>query len=84
VEEIFMVLIISKRVLLRFVIFVALIICLLLCIYAINTLDINVNSNTGGYIALIIDDFGDDAEGTEEMLRLGIPITAAVIGIFTE
>ncbi len=32
-----------------------------------------------GYVALIIDDFGNRGEGTEEMLNLGIPLTAAVM-----
>lgn len=36
-------------------------------------------SNSIGYVALIIDDFGNHGAGTEEMLRLGIPITAAVM-----
>ena len=31
------------------------------------------------YIALIIDDFGNHGDGTEEMLKLDIPITAAVM-----
>lgn len=31
------------------------------------------------YIAIVIDDFGNNGQGTEEMLSLGIPITAAVI-----
>ena len=35
--------------------------------------------NTVGYIAVVIDDFGNKSEGTEEMLNLGIPITAAVM-----
>jgi len=74
-----MVLIISKKLLLRFVIIVALVIILIFSNFAINALDTNVNSDTGGYIALIIDDFGNGAEGTDDMLRLGIPITAAVM-----
>ncbi|MGM9974948.1 MAG: divergent polysaccharide deacetylase family protein [Clostridiaceae bacterium] len=32
-----------------------------------------------GYIAVVIDDFGNRSEGTLEMLNLGIPITAAVM-----
>lgn len=31
------------------------------------------------YIAIVIDDFGNNGQGTEEMLNLGIPITAAVM-----
>lgn len=37
------------------------------------------NAKQHGYIALIIDDFGYNGEGTNEILQLGIPITAAVI-----
>lgn len=36
-------------------------------------------NNTKGYIAIIIDDFGYDGEGTEEMLALDIPLTAAIM-----
>ena len=32
-----------------------------------------------GYIAVVIDDFGNRSEGTQDMLNLGIPITAAVM-----
>lgn len=32
-----------------------------------------------GYVALVIDDFGNDGDGTEAMLNVGVPITAAVM-----
>ncbi len=32
-----------------------------------------------GYIAVVIDDFGNKSEGTDDMLNIGIPITAAVM-----
>jgi polysaccharide deacetylase 2 family uncharacterized protein YibQ len=32
-----------------------------------------------GYLALVIDDFGNYGDGTEAMFKLGIPLTAAVI-----
>lgn len=32
-----------------------------------------------GYLALVIDDFGNRSEGTEAMINLGIPLTAAVM-----
>ena len=32
-----------------------------------------------GYIAIIIDDFGNNGKGTNAMLNLGIPITAAIM-----
>ena len=36
-------------------------------------------SDTKGYMAIIIDDFGYNGEGTEKMLSLDIPFTAAVM-----
>lgn len=36
-------------------------------------------SNKTAYMAIIIDDFGYDGEGTEEMLKLKIPFTAAIM-----
>jgi polysaccharide deacetylase 2 family uncharacterized protein YibQ len=35
--------------------------------------------NPRGYLALVIDDFGNHGEGTEAMVNLGIPLTAAVM-----
>jgi len=35
--------------------------------------------NKTAYLAIIIDDFGYDGQGTEEMLNLDIPITAAIM-----
>jgi polysaccharide deacetylase 2 family uncharacterized protein YibQ len=32
-----------------------------------------------GYLALVIDDFGNHGEGTEAMVNLGVPLTAAVM-----
>ena len=32
-----------------------------------------------GYVVIIIDDFGNNGNGTEEMINIGIPITAAVM-----
>ncbi|NCC15125.1 MAG: divergent polysaccharide deacetylase family protein [Clostridia bacterium] len=37
------------------------------------------NMATGGKLAIVIDDFGYDGNGTEEMLALPIPFTAAVM-----
>jgi polysaccharide deacetylase 2 family uncharacterized protein YibQ len=44
-----------------------------------NVLPASSKSPVKGYIALIIDDFGNHGEGTEAILKLGIPITAAVM-----
>lgn len=41
--------------------------------------DLNNSENIKGYIALIIDDFGNNTDGTKEMINMGIPITAAVM-----
>lgn len=48
--------------------------------FSIKTpLNYKTNSNKISYIALIIDDFGNNGDGTEAMMHLGIPITAAVM-----
>lgn len=46
---------------------------------AVNTLNPHETPYTRAYIALVIDDFGNNGDGTDEMLKLGIPITAAVM-----
>ena len=38
-----------------------------------------LNENHHGYIAIVIDDFGNDSKGTEEMMNIGIPFTAAIM-----
>ncbi|WP_426349559.1 divergent polysaccharide deacetylase family protein [Alloiococcus sp. CFN-8] len=38
-----------------------------------------IKDEAKGYIAVVIDDFGNRSEGTEDMLNLGIPVTAAVM-----
>ena len=48
-------------------------------LYCINNILPTVKSPAKGYIALIIDDFGNYGEGAEAILNLGIPITAAVM-----
>ncbi|MCT4563416.1 MAG: divergent polysaccharide deacetylase family protein [Maledivibacter sp.] len=40
---------------------------------------IKTDLNSKGYIVLIIDDFGNHGDGTDEMMDLNIPITAAVM-----
>ncbi|MCT4606917.1 MAG: divergent polysaccharide deacetylase family protein [Marinisporobacter sp.] len=37
------------------------------------------NSKPAGYVALVIDDLGYHGDGTDELLKLNIPITAAVM-----
>lgn len=44
-----------------------------------NNSSLKADSNTKGYIVLVIDDFGNHNDGVEEMLKLKIPITAAVM-----
>lgn len=74
-----MILIVSKKILLRFIVIVAILMVTMFSIYTMNIFDTKVNSNNGGYIALIIDDFGNNAEGTNAMMQLDIPITFAVM-----
>lgn len=50
----------------------------------IGNMDVAVfNRDEGGYLAIIIDDFGYGGEGTESMLQLDIPFTAAVMPFST-
>jgi uncharacterized protein len=49
----------------------------------IGMFSVRVDLRKSGYIALIIDDFGNHGDGTDEMLRLGIPITVAVMPFLT-
>lgn len=44
-----------------------------------DTSSIRTDLNSKGYIILIIDDFGNHGDGTDEMIDLNIPITAAVM-----
>ena len=61
------------------------VICLVLVLFAargiFNKKSIMTFSdgNTKGYLAIIIDDFGYSGDGTEEMLNLKIPFTAAIM-----
>lgn len=56
---------------------------LLLLIGAILIINHNLRFSNGtnpkGYLALVIDDFGNHADGTEAMINLGIPLTVAVM-----
>ena len=41
--------------------------------------DLAANTIPTGYVALVIDDFGNNGEGIDELAKLDIPITAAVM-----
>lgn len=63
-----------------------LLVCLFACVVTASVRFINrraifaSSANTPkGYLAIIIDDFGNNGEGTDEMLALDIPFTAAVM-----
>ncbi|MCT4621805.1 MAG: divergent polysaccharide deacetylase family protein [Marinisporobacter sp.] len=72
-----MFLIITKKRLYKVVIFV---ICLLIIgIFAKYNKDSKINSTPAGYVALVIDDLGYHGNGTDELFKLNIPITAAVM-----
>lgn len=47
--------------------------------YSPELLRQTVGENAKGYIAIIIDDFGNNGKGTEAMLNLNIPITVAIM-----
>lgn len=78
-----MILIVTKKKLIRGACFL-----LFLCVFAKYGIGIikekttavgAIEGNKKAYVAIVIDDFGYDGEGTEEMLALNIPITAAVM-----
>lgn len=49
-------------------------------VYIINGKSISANTTPSGYIAIVIDDLGDYADdGLEELMKLDIPITTAVM-----
>ena len=52
---------------------------IILQVFLHNDSSLKADSNTKGYIVLIIDDFGNHNEGVDEMLKLEVPITAAVM-----
>jgi polysaccharide deacetylase 2 family uncharacterized protein YibQ len=71
-------LVVSKRVLI--IAAVGCLIIVALGIFLMNQLlFVNNGARARGYLALIIDDFGNHAAGTEAMINLGIPLTAAVM-----
>ena len=72
-----MVSIMDKRALTRFIILIGVMLIIIIASY--NALAIKADSEIGGYIALIIDDFGNAGEGRDAMLQLGIPITVAIM-----
>ncbi len=47
--------------------------------HSLKLLRQTVGENAKGYIAIIIDDFGNNGKGTEAMLNLNIPITVAIM-----
>lgn len=73
--------IITRKKLFRLILIILSIIILLIMfqIFFKNNLSINTDTNAKGYIILIIDDFGNHGDGTDEMIDLNIPITAAVM-----
>ncbi|MFZ5968608.1 MAG: divergent polysaccharide deacetylase family protein [Bacillota bacterium] len=75
-----MVLVIKRKLLIS--IFVIIILCAL-CIpaffFVTDLFTVQTDTLPKGYAAIIIDDFGNNGDGTEEMFNLHIPITAAVM-----
>lgn len=61
------------------VILSVLILLVLFQIFSNNNESVTTDSEARGYVVLIIDDFGNKGSGTNEMLNLGVPITAAVM-----
>lgn len=73
--------IITKKNLYNFIIIVLsiLILFVLYQIFFNDNDNLETNSIPNGYIVLIIDDFGNHGDGTDEILNLDIPVTAAVM-----
>lgn len=74
-----MIFIISKKKLVHFMLCIMVIILIGSGFHVCNKRSMVTSSDTKGYIALVIDDFGNHGDGTDEVLALGIPITAAVM-----
>ncbi|WP_353093090.1 divergent polysaccharide deacetylase family protein [Tissierella praeacuta] len=72
-----MILIINKRKLI--IIFLVIIIICFILKFAFTERYVETNTIPKGYIAIVIDDLGNNDEGTEELIKLDIPITAAVM-----
>lgn len=59
--------------------------CAFLCLLCVTrrfqpkAATVSVDTSQQSYIAIVIDDFGYDGEGTEDMIALDIPFTAAVM-----
>lgn len=77
-----MILVLSKKKLIK----VSIAILIVLSLFIIFILKANTSLETLGrginktsYVAIVIDDFGNNGDGTEEMLEIGIPITVAVM-----
>lgn len=77
-----MILVLSKKKLIR----ISIAILIVLSLFIIFILKANTSLETLGrginktsYVAIVIDDFGNNGDGTEEMLGIGIPLTVAVM-----
>lgn len=71
--------VINRRILIGVVLIMVIIFMTGFGIYLSNATTANPEAKANGYIVLIIDDFGLHGNGTDAMINLGIPITAAVI-----
>ncbi|MTI46385.1 divergent polysaccharide deacetylase family protein [Sporosalibacterium faouarense] len=74
-----MFIIISKKRLTTIFMIIILTLIIISIISTIHTNTIETNSRKTSYIAIIIDDFGNNSQGTEDMYNLNIPLTAAVM-----
>lgn len=73
-----MIIVIRKRFILFFTCFLICAACALRILMPDEN-SVTVMADNKSYVAIVIDDFGYDGEGTEEMLSLSIPFTAAVM-----
>ncbi len=76
-----MILIITKKQVLKAIFFIVTVGISLKCFSIIHNQTVMTSSEGNGksYVAIIIDDFGYNGQGTDEMLKLDIPFTAAIM-----
>lgn len=73
-----MIIILNKKTI-NFIILALIIIFLFIFKFAFFEKAVPTSTTPSGYIALVIDDFGNNGEGIDELTKLNIPITAAVM-----
>ncbi|QZY55681.1 divergent polysaccharide deacetylase family protein [Crassaminicella profunda] len=74
-----MFLVMTKKALYKVIILILVICLLIIGAFFKCTKNTQTNSEPAGYVALVIDDLGYHGDGTDDLLKINIPITAAVM-----